>query len=93
MRSLRPNFGFHLVFTSFHLEFSLFWVSRLFDLGDLSRTQTELVGFQSWVILDPSGKTFDAMGIFYLNPASHTVLWLYERVTHIATAAVGLADL
>ena len=35
-RSLRPNFGFHLVSTSFHLEFSSFWVSRLFDLGNLS---------------------------------------------------------
>ena len=34
-RSPRPNFGFHLVLTSFHLEFSLFWISRLFDLGDL----------------------------------------------------------
>jgi hypothetical protein len=34
-RSLRPNFGFHLVFTSFHLEFSSFWVLRLFDFGDL----------------------------------------------------------
>ena len=29
-KSLRPNFGFHLVFTSFHLEFWSFWVSRLF---------------------------------------------------------------
>ena len=35
-RSLRPNFGFHLVLTSFHLEFLSFWISRLFDLGDLS---------------------------------------------------------
>ena len=35
-RSLRPKFGFHLVLTSFHLEFSLFWISRLFDLGNLS---------------------------------------------------------
>ena len=34
-RSLRPNFGFHLVLTSFHLEFLSFWISRLFDLGDL----------------------------------------------------------
>ena len=34
-RSLRPNFGFHLAFTSFHLEFLSFWVSRLFDLRDL----------------------------------------------------------
>ena len=34
-RSLRPNFGFHLVFTSFRIEFSSFWVSWLFDLGDL----------------------------------------------------------
>jgi hypothetical protein len=33
-RLLRPNFGFHLVLTSFHLEFSSFWISRLFDLGD-----------------------------------------------------------
>ena len=36
-RSWRPNFGFHLIFMSFHLEFSLFWVSRSFDLGDLRR--------------------------------------------------------
>ena len=35
-RSPRPNFEFHLVFTSFHLEFLSFWISRLFDLGDLS---------------------------------------------------------
>ena len=35
LRSLRPNFGFHLFFTSFHLEFLSFWVSRLFDLSDL----------------------------------------------------------
>jgi hypothetical protein len=34
-RSLRPNFGFHLVLKSFHLEFSSFWISRSFDLGDL----------------------------------------------------------
>ena len=34
-RSLRPNFGFHLVFTSFHLEFSSFWVLMPFDLGNL----------------------------------------------------------
>ena len=25
-RSPRPNFGFHLIFTSFHLEFWSFWV-------------------------------------------------------------------
>ena len=31
-----PNFGFHLVLTSFHLEFLSFWISRLFDLSDLS---------------------------------------------------------
>ena len=39
-RSRRPNFGFHLFLISFHLEFSLFWVSRssdLSDLGDLRR--------------------------------------------------------
>ena len=34
-RSLRPDFGFHLGLTSFHLEFSSFWISRLFDLGNL----------------------------------------------------------
>ena len=33
-RSLRPKFGFHLVLTSFHLEFLSFWILRLFDLGD-----------------------------------------------------------
>ena len=32
---LRPNFGLHLVFTSFHLEFSSLWVLRSSDLGDL----------------------------------------------------------
>ena len=35
-RSQRPNFGFHLVLTSFHLEISSFGISRLFDLGNLS---------------------------------------------------------
>ena len=35
LRSPRPNFGFHLVVSSFHLEFLSFWVSRSFDLGDL----------------------------------------------------------
>ena len=48
-RSPRPNFGFHLVFLSFHLEFSSFWVSRLFDLGDLSDLENPNVGdFHSW---------------------------------------------
>ena len=28
-------FGFHLVLTSFDLEFLSFWISRLFDLSDL----------------------------------------------------------
>ena len=36
LRSPRPKFGFHLVLTSFHLEFLSFWISRFFDLGDLS---------------------------------------------------------
>jgi hypothetical protein len=35
-RSPRPNFGFHLVLTSFHIEFSSLWILRLFDLSDLS---------------------------------------------------------
>ena len=35
LRSQRPNFGFHLSLMGFHLEFSLFWVSRSFDLSDL----------------------------------------------------------
>ena len=34
-KKLRPNFAFHQVFTSFHLEFLSFWISRSFDLGDL----------------------------------------------------------
>ena len=48
-RSPRPNFGFHLVFSSFHLEFLSFWVSRSFDLGDLSDLENPNVGdFHSW---------------------------------------------
>ena len=43
LRSLRPNFGFHLVFTSFHLEFLSFWISRSFDLGDLSDLENPTV--------------------------------------------------
>ena len=35
-RSMRPNFGFHLVLTSFYLEFLSYWILRLFYLGDLS---------------------------------------------------------
>ena len=40
---------------------------------------TELVGFQTMVILDPYGMTFDAVGVFglyfqlLLNPAHHIV--------------------
>ena len=34
-RLLRPNSGFHLVLTNFHLEFLSFWISRSFDLGDI----------------------------------------------------------
>ena len=34
-RSPGPNFGFHLFLIGFHLEFSLFWISRSFDLNDL----------------------------------------------------------
>ena len=40
----------------------------------------ELVGFQTMVIRDPNGMTFDAVGVFslafqlYLNLAHHTVL-------------------
>ena len=37
----------------------------------------ELVGFQTMVIIDPYGMTFDAVGVFcadfYLNLAHHTV--------------------
>ena len=37
----------------------------------------ELVGFQTMMILDPNGITFDAVGVFglvfYLNLAHHTV--------------------
>jgi hypothetical protein len=48
-RSLRTNFGFHLAFTSFHLEFSMFWVSRLFDLGNLSNLRSpRMEDFNSW---------------------------------------------
>ena len=43
LRSLRPNFGFRLVFTSFHLELSSFWILRSFDLGNLSD-----LGGQNW---------------------------------------------
>ena len=35
-RSLRPNLGFHLVFTSFFLEFLSFLVWRSFNIGNLS---------------------------------------------------------
>ena len=48
-RSLRPNFGFYLVLTSFDLEFSSFWISRLFDLGDLRDLGNPRVeDFHSW---------------------------------------------
>ena len=47
--SLRLNFGFHLFFASFHLEFSSLWVSRSFDLGDLSNFRNSRAeDFHSW---------------------------------------------
>ena len=48
-RSRRPNFGFYLFLMSFHIEFSLFWVLRLFDLGDLGDLRRPRVeDFNSW---------------------------------------------
>ena len=35
LRLLRPNFGLHLVFKEFSLEFSSFFGLRKFDLGNL----------------------------------------------------------
>ena len=44
--STRPNFGFHLVFIR---KFLLFWISRLFDLADLSDLRNPRVeDFHSW---------------------------------------------
>ena len=70
-RSLRPNFGFHLVLTSFDLEFSLFWVSRSFDLSDLGDLRRGSVNFfknyifeisasswEKWAIARPCGQNF-----------------------------------
>ena len=34
LRSLRPNFVFHPIFTDFHLEFPFFLVSGSFDLDN-----------------------------------------------------------
>ena len=41
-----PNFGFHLVLTNFHIEFSSIWISRLFDLGDLNGLENGLKSMQ-----------------------------------------------
>ena len=39
------NFGFHLIFMSFHLVISSLWVSRLFDRGDLGVLRMGAVNF------------------------------------------------
>ena len=70
-RSRMPNFEFHLFLMAFHLEFSLFWVSRLFDLsnlGDLRRGSGnffknyifEISAFQRkrWGMSQSSGRNF-----------------------------------
>ena len=70
-RSLRPNFGFHLVLTGFDLEFSSFWVSRSFDLSDLGDLRRGSVNFfknyifeisasswEKWAIARPCGQNF-----------------------------------
>ena len=44
-RSLRPNFGVHLVFTGFDLEFLSFWVLRSLNLSDLCDLRRGLVIF------------------------------------------------
>ena len=54
-RSRRPNFGFYLFLMSFDLEFSLFWVSRLFDLGDLGDLKKSPVNVFKNYIFEISG--------------------------------------
>ena len=49
------NFGFHLILRSFHLEFSLFWVSRSFDLGDLGDLRRSSGNFFKNYIFEISG--------------------------------------
>ena len=48
----------------------------------------EFVGFQTIVILDPNGMTFDALSVFglwpfdfYLNLAHHTVLLHHQKAS------------
>ena len=67
----RPNFGFHLVFTSFHLELSLYWVSRSFDLGDLNYLRRGSGNFFKSYIFEIS--TFHVSAFpsnFLLNPST-----------------------
>ena len=56
-RSPRPNFGFHLVLTGFDLEFSLFWVSRSFDLSDLGDLRRGPVNFLKNYIFEISASS------------------------------------
>ena len=66
LRSLRPNFGFHLVFTSFHLEFLLFWVLRSFDLFNLGDLRMGSGNFFKSYIFENSALSWEKWAIVRL---------------------------
>ena len=66
-RSWRKNFGFHLFLMSFHLEFSPFWVSRLFDLSDLGDLRRGPVNVFKNYIFEISAFKGERWGMFRLS--------------------------
>ena len=84
LRLWRPNFGFHLFFMSFHLEFSLFWVSRLFDLSNLGNLKKKLhlwnqclpmkMRYVTAFLSKFSTKSFHRGGVFVLACSHWTAL-------------------
>ena len=63
----RPNFGFHLVLTGFDLEFSLFWVSRSFDLSNLGDLRRGPVNFFKNYIFEISAFQWKRWGMSQLS--------------------------
>jgi hypothetical protein len=85
-RSLRRNFGFHLVFTSFHLEFLLFWVSRSFDLGNLSNLRRGSGNFFKHYVFEISAFQEKRWGSFLVklfNKSLHRGGVITNKSSHI----------
>ena len=88
-RSPRPNFGFHLVSTSFDLEFFSFWNLRSFDLSNLGVLRIGSVNFFKFLKSVHSKEKDEACLSFLVNIFTKSVH--RGGVHHLSHSVSGIA--